>query len=54
MVIRRIDRKERKGKIEIYIRVVAAGVVGCDCDSFLEHLGHGLVDSEVAAAMSSI
>ena len=34
-------QEEIKGKIEIYICVVTAGMVGYDCDSFLEHLGHG-------------
>ena len=34
-VIRRGDRKERKGEIEIYVWVLAAGVIGCD----YKHLG---------------
>ena len=42
----RVDKKERgkskRGKdIYIYIRVMVPGVIGCDCDSFLEYVGHG-------------
>ena len=47
-VIRRRDRKERKGKIEIYVRLMAAGVIGCDC-KYLGN-GYGWVDSREAIA----
>ena len=33
------DSKKIKGEIEIYMRIVVAGVISCDHDSFLEHLG---------------
>ena len=33
-VIRKGDRIERKGEIEIYNRVVTAGVIGCDSSIF--------------------
>ena len=41
--VMRRDRTERKGKPEIYVRVVAAAVFGCDYDSFVTkmNLGHG-------------
>ena len=43
MGCRKKERQKRKEKreIEIHIRVVAEGVIGCDCDSFWEHLGNG-------------
>ena len=50
VIIKRRDRKEKNGEIEIYIRVVAAGVIGCGNDSFLEHLGHSNVEKGEATA----